>query len=282
MLLQKILLDWSSPLDNGRNDLVFENRNKMYGAYQLRRDYDMVLIYSVIGATGLLVALLCTQFLVKHDIVHLPKFDDGGIIVKNIVYDIPPPIKPILKLDPPKVDIKPEIQKVRGLDLSRVDLVDNEVVTSDVPIINNPHADINAKDPVTDVDPDPIIPTTNVTGGVKPNVIEEDNTIYSFPDVLPEYEGGESALFKYISSTVNYPTMSRELGEQTKVVVKFVIEKDGSVGNAEVVKGGGFTQLNKEALRVVKSMKKWKPGMSGGQPARVYFYLPINFVLKDN
>ena len=139
MLLQKILLDWSSPLDNGRNDLVFENRNKMYGAYQLRRDYDMVLIYSVIGATGLLVALLCTQFLVKHDIVHLPKFDDGGIIVKNIVYDIPPPIKPILKLDPPKVDIKPEIQKVRGLDLSRVDLVDNEVVTSDVPIINNPH-----------------------------------------------------------------------------------------------------------------------------------------------
>ncbi|RYZ32207.1 MAG: energy transducer TonB, partial [Sphingobacteriales bacterium] len=98
-------------------------------------------------------------------------------------------------------------------------------------------------------------------------------------DVMPEYPGGMDALHKFVSSHVVYPNAAREEGIYGKVVVKFVVDEDGSITKAVVVKGIGGG-CDKEALRVVNAMPKWKPGKVKGRAVKVYYMLPISFTLN--
>ncbi|MBR1550076.1 MAG: energy transducer TonB [Bacteroidales bacterium] len=107
---------------------------------------------------------------------------------------------------------------------------------------------------------------------------ETDNAIFTVVEQAPEYPGGMEALYQFIASNIKYPG-SPETSVNGKVVVSFVIEKDGSISNAKVVRelAPGFGD---EALRVVKLMPKWKPGRQNGEPVRVQFNLPVNFSQK--
>ena len=112
-------------------------------------------------------------------------------------------------------------------------------------------------------------------------VLKKDNdTIYQVVDQMPEFPGGVEAMMKYVAENVKYPESAKENNLQGRVIVKFVIEKDGSVSNVEVGRGWG-NELDDEAVRVVKAMPKWKPGKQDGKPVRVSFMLPINFKLSD-
>ena len=112
-------------------------------------------------------------------------------------------------------------------------------------------------------------------------VLKKDNdTIYQVVDQMPEFPGGVEAMMKYVAESVKYPESAKENNLQGRVIVKFVIEKDGSVSNVEVGRGWG-NELDDEAVRVVKAMPKWKPGKQDGKPVRVSFMLPINFKLSD-
>lgn len=97
--------------------------------------------------------------------------------------------------------------------------------------------------------------------------------------VMPEYPGGGAAIFKYLAQNIRYPKKARENGTQGRVVVQFVVDKDGSIDDIKVVKGVSW-ELNDEAKRVIKKMPKWKPGTIGGEPARIQFTLPVMFRLK--
>ncbi len=107
----------------------------------------------------------------------------------------------------------------------------------------------------------------------------EEVAVVSFADQMPQFPGGTSALRHFIANTVNYPVLARENGVQGKVFVQFVVNTDGSIADAFVVRSADKA-LEKEALRVINNMPKWKPGIQNGKPVRVRFTVPINFVLQ--
>jgi protein TonB len=99
---------------------------------------------------------------------------------------------------------------------------------------------------------------------------------------MPEYPGGQSALMNYLSSNIQYPEECRKMGVEGKVFVKFIVDALGNIINVQVLRGVTDGKLlEKEAVRVVKSMPKWQPGTQGGKAVSVYFTLPISFKLSD-
>ena len=115
---------------------------------------------------------------------------------------------------------------------------------------------------------------------VKDEFVEEiGEEIVKVPDKMAEFPGGEEALLKYLAENIKYPELARANGITGKVYLRFVVEKDGRITNAKVVRdiGGG---CGSEALRVVKSMPKWKPGKVNGKSVRSEFNLPVNFNLR--
>ncbi len=108
---------------------------------------------------------------------------------------------------------------------------------------------------------------------------EEENQVFFIVEDMPEFPGGELALRKFIANAIKYPVIAQENGIQGKVYVNFVVDKDGSVTNAKIARGVD-PSLDKEALRVVNSLPKWKPGMQRGKPVRVSYTVPISFVLQ--
>jgi protein TonB len=96
---------------------------------------------------------------------------------------------------------------------------------------------------------------------------------------MPEFPGGDLALRKFLANSVKYPEIAQENGVQGKVFVNFVVDTNGGISNVKVARGVDAS-LDKEAIRVVRSMPKWIPGKQGGQAVRVSFTVPINFVLQ--
>ena len=108
-------------------------------------------------------------------------------------------------------------------------------------------------------------------------VVEEE--VFLVVEDDPEFPGGLSALSQYLASNIKYPQLAKENNITGKVFVSFVVEKDGSVGQVKILRdiGGG---CGAEAVRVVKSMPKWKPGKQRGKPVRTQFNLPVDFSLN--
>ena len=109
---------------------------------------------------------------------------------------------------------------------------------------------------------------------------EEEEVVFVVVESMPEFPGGQQALFKYLSENVKYPVIAQENGIQGRVICQFVVNKDGSIVDVEVVRSGGDASLDKEAIRVIKSMPKWKPGKQRGKPVRVKYTVPVNFKLQ--
>lgn len=108
---------------------------------------------------------------------------------------------------------------------------------------------------------------------------EEEAQVFFIVENMPEFPGGELALRKFIANAIKYPVIAQENGIQGKVYVNFVVDKDGSVTQARIARGVD-PSLDKEALRVVNSLPKWKPGMQRGKPVKVSYTVPISFVLQ--
>ena len=109
---------------------------------------------------------------------------------------------------------------------------------------------------------------------------EEEEVVFVVVESMPEFPGGQQALFKYLSENVKYPVIAQENGIQGRVICQFVVNKDGSIVDVEVVRSGGDPSLDKEAVRVIKTMPKWKPGKQRGKPVRVKYTVPVNFKLQ--
>lgn len=113
-----------------------------------------------------------------------------------------------------------------------------------------------------------------------PEEEEEEEVIFVVVETMPEFPGGQQALFKFLSENVKYPVIAQENGIQGRVICQFVVNKDGSIVDVEVVRSGGDPSLDKEAVRVIKSMPKWKPGKQRGKAVRVKYTVPVNFKLQ--
>ncbi|MCQ2312748.1 MAG: TonB family protein [Paludibacteraceae bacterium] len=109
---------------------------------------------------------------------------------------------------------------------------------------------------------------------------EEEEVVFVIVETMPEFPGGQQALFKYLSENIKYPAIAQENGIQGRVICQFVVNKDGAIVDVEVVRSGGDASLDKEAIRVIKSMPKWKPGKQRGKAVRVKYTVPVNFRLQ--
>ena len=146
------------------------------------------------------------------------------------------------------------------------------IVDDDVEIEEELEIEDTEADEETIIDVAPIIET-------EAEEEEEEAQVFFIVEEMPEFPGGELALRKYIANSIKYPVIAQENGIQGKVYVTFVVDRDGSVSNAHVARGID-PSLDKEALRVVNSLPKWKPGKQRGKPVRVSYTVPINFVLQ--
>jgi protein TonB len=117
---------------------------------------------------------------------------------------------------------------------------------------------------------------------VAPEIEEEEvveQEIFQIVEEMPSFPGGDQKMLEYIAKNIKYPQIARESGIQGRVFISFVVEPDGSVSNVKVLRGIGGG-CDEEAMRVVKSMPKWKPGKQRGKPVRVSYNLPVNFRLQ--
>ena len=109
--------------------------------------------------------------------------------------------------------------------------------------------------------------------------VVEDTKVFTSVEQMPQFPGGQVALMKYLSENIHYPVVAQENGVQGRVVVAFVVERDGSISDVHVARGVD-PSLDKEAVRVVKSMPKWQPGKQNGSAVRVKFNVPVAFRLQ--
>lgn len=162
------------------------------------------------------------------------------------------------ELPPPPPPPAPEIVEI-------LNVVEDNVEVASV--------DINTEDSKDKV----VVVSAPVTSA--PIEEEEDQVIFQVVEKMPSFPGGDAALFKFLGENVKYPVIAQENGVQGRVICQFVVNRDGSIVDVEVVRSVDAS-LDKEAIRVIKSMPKWSPGQQRGKPVRVKYTLPVNFKLQ--
>jgi periplasmic protein TonB len=270
---------------NNIDDLVFANRNKAYGAYFLRRVYDKYM------TRGMLVGLLAFLLLIFSPMIYAKYQEflasqEEDLSMKEVTLAEPPPIDPKQPPPPPPPKIDPPPIKDQIKFVPPKVMKDEEVVEEEPPPTVEEIKDVEistkteeGKDDGVDaslVEPEAPPPPP------PPPVIEEDpdeKKVFDFVQQRPEFPDGEAALQKYLYGNIKYPAIARENGIEGRVVVKFVVTKNGEIQNAQVVRGIGGG-CDEEALRVVKSMPNWKPGKHNGKAVNVTFTLPVTFKLE--
>ena len=114
-----------------------------------------------------------------------------------------------------------------------------------------------------------------------PKLSDDNSGVYQIVEVMPEFPGGMGEMMNFLFRNINYPAEAREAGKQGRAVVGFIVNIDGTISNAEIVKSAGDASLDAESVRVVESMPKWKPGMQGGKAVKTRLNLPVYFKLQE-
>lgn len=260
-------------------ELVFENRNQAYGAYQLRNSYSrhsskafiLTLVFLGCGAFVPLIAGFIGD-ITAPEIAF--KADD-----KIILVDLPPK-NPIEELVPPLST--PPSNPAPTTRLTEYTVVPSESIDDELAPSNDELDKKNLGSTTTEGDPNETIDLTDLEGsgnaGKITETVEEPSIVVS---EMPEFKGGETALMDYISTHYKYPEHAREAGISGTVYINFIVEKDGSISQVTVAKPQrvlGFG-CEEEAIRVIKGMPDWKPGKQNGIPKRVQFTVPIKLNL---
>ena len=265
-------------------DLVFEGRNKSYGAYVLRKGtskrniYAMlaVLLLAVVGLLGIkLINFIQEQQAVantqemelsmiqeakkakKVEKVEQPKIEPEKVVEK---------VKSSIKFTAPVIKKDNEVKEEDEIDLKKVE--DSKEAVGAFTVEGNDEVGGEVLKAKEEIAPPP-----------EPEKPVEDNKVFDVVEQKPMFPGGDAALMQWLSGNIKCPVIAAENGVQGRVVCQFVVEKDGSVSGVTVVKSID-PSLDKEAVRVIKSMPKWTPGKQNGQNVRVKYTLPVQFKLQ--
>jgi len=171
-----------------------------------------------------------------------------------------------------------QITEIIDVEPEEEDTIPPDSITQEKPIFIPPPA------PIDPVPPRPMPPGPEPTPWPipepLPNPMPQANPVIDFPDVEAKFPGGEDAMMTFISDNIKYPEIDRGLGNQGRVYVQFVVEKDGSLSNLEIMRGVSET-IDREAKRVIRLMPKWTPGEIRGKAVRCKSLLPITFTLEE-
>lgn len=269
--------------DASLDEIVFANRNKSYGAYALRKGYRAAVTKAtIIGTSIFLVAMFTPKLLDRLS----PKEQKEEVMIDVNLMDLPPP--PIDENEPPPPPPPPPVEqpKVETVKFLPPEVKKDEEVPqeSPPPTVEKLEVAIAASE-TQEGDPNAtelIIAPEAISAPGKGEVIEAapvEEQIFTAVEQNPEFPGGAAEMYKYLSKNIRYPGAASRANIQGRVFLQFVVNTDGSITDVEVVKGVGFG-CDEEAVRVVKSMPKWKPGRQSGRAVRVKYTLPVNFQLE--
>jgi len=255
-------------------ELVFDDRNKEYGAYDLRKHYAENL-FKALGFTtlGFVCLILGYNFVLIHK--SAPVIDTRTEVhMLNVPRtQVKPPITPPKpsKADPPKVNtvkfppplVRPDEQAQNPPKTDEIKLAVVGQTTIKGTVSEGPPIDIAPGPPAKEITED--------------ESVKEFGTI----EINPEFPGGMTAWAKFMQKNLRYPNQALEEGISGKVFVSFVVEKDGHLTDIKVVRGVGYG-LDDEAIRVLKLAPAWKPGIQNGRPVRVAYTMPFSFQIPSD
>lgn len=265
-------------------DLVFEGRNKAYGAYRLRKSTTKRNILAMVAVVILLVVAFI--ILTVKNFVDEQRAKVAMTQVAELTnYDQP---KKKAEVKQKKVEVEPErvVERVKSSIKFTAPVIkkdeevkpDEELKTQDE-LMSTKTAigtfDVKGNDDANGE----ILKAKEVIAEPEPPKHEEENKVFDIVEQQPMFPGGPEALMKYLSEHTKYPVVAQENGVQGRVTVQFVVEKDGSISDVHVLRGVD-PSLDKEAVRVVKSLPRWTPGKQNGITVRVNYRVPVLFRLQ--
>lgn len=266
------------------DDIVFANRHKAYGAYDLRTSYRKFSTRALlIGSALALLGIFAPRII---DAI-APKEAPEQFMQEVDLMKLPPP--PIDKNEPPPPPPPPvEVPKVNTVKFLPPEVKPDQEVPEETP----PPAVEELKEAVAaektqegDPNAEEVIAAPEQSAGpTKAEVVVEapapkDDEVFTVVEQNPEFVGGQSAMYAWLGKNIKYPAAAQRANISGKVFVSFTVNTDGSITDVQVLKGLGFG-TDEEAIRVVKSMPKWKPGKQSGRAVRVKYNLPISFQLE--
>lgn len=257
-------------------DVVFSDRNKAYGAYDLRKQNPKTTNKALIIGVLLFVFIISFQTILNFIEGFIPKPTEK-VKITNVVLQPPPPVNQKKPPPPPPEPPKPKVDQVKFP--PPVVKPDNEVKEQPPTVKELEFADPGQKnikgDPNAEIKIDEPVGNSDVK-----QVTEEDpNKIFTAVEQEPSFNGGIDKFYKYLQNNIRYPAVAKENNVQGKVFVTFVVEKDGSLTDIKVVRGIG-SGCDEEAMRVLRNSPKWKAGIQNGRPVRVQYTMPISFTLQ--
>ena len=271
-------------ISNEWTDLVFEGRNQAYGAYKLRKGTAKRNVWALI-IVGLAAALLylglqlqkmaeANKKVENTQAVELAKLNtekkEAKVEKKEIIKQEPEKVveqvKSSVKFTAPVIKKDSEVKEEDEIKLDEVQKSDKAVGAFTVEGNDEVGgAVLKAKEDIAAPEP--------------PKHVVEETKIFTVVEQMPMYPGGDGALMGYLRDNIHYPTVAAENGVQGRVVVGFVVERDGSITDVKILRGVD-PSLDREAMRVVKSMPRWNPGKQNGSAVRVKYQFPVSFRLQ--
>jgi len=251
------------------DEIVFEHRNKEYGAYELRKRYNKHMNTAFVIAISVFVISVSIPAIMDFLDTLAPIEADTNVELTLVDAppldkDVPPP--------PPPPDPPPPVQET--IKFTPPVVTEEPIDEKDIP---PPQDEIKVqvgtetKEGTGDIE----LPTD----GDGKDEIEAPQQIFTIVEQMPEFPGGEEELFKYLGKNIKYPSMARENGITGTVYVTFVVEGNGEISDVKKLRGIGGG-CDEEAMRVVKAMPSWKAGKQNGKSVRVQYNLPIKFTLR--
>ena len=272
-------------------DLVFEGKNKDFGAYVIRTEspkrHNMAVLWTLIGAVA--VAALAFGLVKANQYLEerrLANAQDQTEVLIDMSQEAEEPEPEQQRVEPEKPEVLPE-EVLKSVKVTELQIVEDEKVKKEDEIktqdeLKETETAFGQKDNEKGTE------DRNVTKTLKDEVVVEKKEekpkevkeeVFRSVEQMPQFPGGEAALMKYLQSHINYPPMAAENNVQGRVVVQFVVDKTGKVGEVKVVRNVD-KDLDKEAVRVCKSLPKFTPGRQNGQAVSVWYTLPVTFKLQ--
>lgn len=262
-------------------DIIFTGKNKNYGAYALRQSSSkrhimaFVVVLVFVGAVAGLPSLLKAVTPAKdhtvsitspYNLQDLEQPQEEQPVVEQTLTPPPPPIINSVQFTPPAITPDNMVETEREL-ATQADLNSSDAQVSSVTVETNNTVGIDLGE------------LQREQRQITNEPAQEPNKIFETVEVKPQFPGGDTELMRYLSTNMKYPAIPAENGIEGRVILKFVVGKDGNISNIQVIRSLD-PSCDKEAIRVVKGMPKWIPGMQNGHPVAVYFTLPVLFKLQ--
>lgn len=277
-------------------DIVFDGKNKEFGAYEMRRRSWKRHWIAIVGIILLLIAVAIAvvsysaymdfkkaeeEALAKGEMMKQLQLDQQEAEKEEEEEEVKYEEEP----EPEEQTVEEQVASQQMTAIAIVDKADEEHEVKNMDEITDNQAQIGAVNQEGKIDVGVVndaVKAVQVVEEVKPEpkAAPEPEKIFEAVEQQASFPGGQGALMKWLSSNLRYPELAQQNNVQGKVIVKFTVEKDGSISNPVVVRGVDKA-LDKEAIRVVRKMPKWSPGKNNGAAVRSYFTLPVTFKLQN-